>query len=514
MMLLFATLFFSASLYAQQPRITVQSPAGGENWVQDSTYKIRWMTMGTVTGTLEVQLSLDSGATWTLIDTVTARAGADSLLWTVDADTTHQALVRIRTLDSAISGRSRRVFSIVDKPVLVLRVLAPNGGEVITPGAQTTIRWTSQYVTGNLVVEYTLDSGTAYTPIATVPAKTGIDSLVWTTPTDTSRRAIVRVRAVDGSIQDASNRVFAIATVLPIVVKVMAPNGGEVFAPDSTTVIRWEVGNLTAGFLRVQYSIDSGSTWVNVGQARQARNGLDTMSWKVPNVATDFALVRVTVLTGGGGPGGGAGTSDTSDAYFSIGGTPAPSIALQSLLGGGRYAADSVTYIRWTAARVEGDLVIEYSTDNRATWKTIATKHAEAGADSVRWVIPNEPTTTAWVRVRTVDTVVFAMSARAFTIVARTTTGVTDGSAIGASTGIYPNPARGAAELHWSQPSGATVRIRIVGTDGRPVADIDAGRREPGAQRIMLDLEQIAGGRYFVEIISGGTRIARTDLVR
>ena len=516
LMLLLATFVFSASLYAQQARITLISPAGGENWVLDSTYTIRWFTMGSVTGTLEVQLSIDSGATWSRIDTVTARTGIDSLNWKATGDTTHLAFIRIQTLDSSVSGRTRRVFSIVDKPVLVLRVLVPNGGEVIAPGAQTTIRWISQYVTGNLVVEYTLDSGTAFTPIQTVPARTGIDSLVWSTPTDTTRRAIVRVRAADGSIQDQSNRVFSIITILPVVVRITAPNGGEVFPPDSVTVIRWEAGNVTAGNARVQYSIDTGKTWLNIGQPRQARNGLDTMNWKVPNVSTEFALVRVTIGTGGGGGGGGggAGISDTSDAYFAIGGTPLPSISLLTLLGGGRYAADSVTQIRWTSARIEGDLIIEYSVDNRATWKQIDTRHAQAGADSVRWVIPNEPTTTAWVRVRTVDSTVIAMGARAFTILARSTTRVADRSAGDMSTGIYPNPAHGIAELRWQQPAGAEVHIRIVASDGRVVASLDAGRREAGSQRIALDMENLATGRYFVEIVSAGMPIVRTDLVR
>ena len=131
LVLIIASLMFTVGLQAQQPRINIQSPAGGENWILDSTYSIRWSTMGTVAGTLSVELSIDSGATWTLIDTATARAGNDSLRWKVTGDTTHMALMRVRTADSAIVGRSRRVFSIVDKPVLVLRVLAPNGGETI-----------------------------------------------------------------------------------------------------------------------------------------------------------------------------------------------------------------------------------------------------------------------------------------------------------------------------------------------------------------------------------------------
>ena len=518
LILLFAAFVFGAALHAQPPQIlvqspSVQSPVGRENWVIDSTYTIRWFTsgdMGDVSGVYEIHLSRDSGSTWSLIGTATARKGSDSLRWRVTGDTTHRALIRVRTTDSVVSGRSRWLFSIVDRPVLVLFITAPNGGETFNPGSQTMIRWVSQYVRGDLAVEYSLDSGAEWKTIQRVPARDGFDSLAWTLPTDSTRRALVRVRALDGTIEDASNWIFSIVVIIPPVVKIISPNGGEALPADSLTVIYWETRNALPGWVGMQYSIDSGRIWVNVAPLRPVRNGRDSMFWKVPKIVAD--AVRLKVVVASGNPSLFA--SDTSDSDFSITGTPAPSISLVSLPTGGRYIADSVISIRWASARVEGDIAIEYSTDNRATWKKIAIRHAESGADSIRWVIPNEPTPAAWVRVRTVDSTVIATCARPFTILARGTTGVAEKSMGITSAGIYPNPVRGAAELHWTQTAGAVVRIRITAADGRLVADLDAGRREPGMQRMMLDLEQTAAGRYFVEIISGNTRIARTDLVR
>ena len=68
---------------------------------------------------------------------------------------------------------------------------------------------------------------------------------------------------------------------------------------------------------------------------------------------------------------------------------------------------------------------------------------------------------------------------------------------------------------NWAQPQAAQRLLkRPARLLFRLTADIDAGRREPGTQQIMIDMEQSPAGRYFVEIISNNTRIAQTTLIR
>ena len=73
----------SISASAQgQGFLAVQYPSGGQNLVIDSTVQIRWISQNN-TGTLNISYSIDSGATWTLIDTATAHNGQDSMAWVV-----------------------------------------------------------------------------------------------------------------------------------------------------------------------------------------------------------------------------------------------------------------------------------------------------------------------------------------------------------------------------------------------------------------------------------------------
>jgi galactose oxidase len=93
----------------------------------------------------------------------------------------------------------------------------------------------------------------------------------------------------------------------PDTLRVLAPNGGEVFLAGSSTLIRWSsTGSISA--VNLDYSPDLGATWtpIAIGVANTG-----SYSWTVPEVATNKALVRVS-RTGGAPP------SDVSDAPFTI----------------------------------------------------------------------------------------------------------------------------------------------------------------------------------------------------
>lgn len=73
-------------------------------------------------------------------------------------------------------------------------------------------------------------------------------------------------------------------------VKVTYPYGGEYLTPATNEVIRWEAFGNTARF-SVEYSADSGMTWVNITSAPATRRYFD---WNVPTNIGPNAMVRVT----------------------------------------------------------------------------------------------------------------------------------------------------------------------------------------------------------------------------
>jgi hypothetical protein len=491
----------SNGAHAQLSILRIFAPNGGENLVADSTTQIRWIAQG-VNGRLAIAYSSDSGAVWNPIDTVTAGTGFDSLAWVVPNDTTHKALVRIVAIDTTLSTRSQRVFNIVSRPVPTLRLIYPNGGEVLGFDSTARIIWTGTNLTGSIEAAYSTDSGKTYTLINTVPARNGNDTLAWSVPHDSTTKAFVRVRLADSSIADASNRAFTIKGSVKPTIHLLYPNGSEVFNADSTIRVRWS-GQDLVGTILVEYSNDSGATWKPATQ-RQARNGLDSMTWKIPNDSTTKALVRVGPMNG---------VKDSSDNVFTINAradtaTPTPILTLLYPNGGEEFNADSVVKIKWIAANVTGRIGIQLSTDNGATWVQIDTATARTGLDSLAWMVPNDSTITARIRISAMSGAVRDTSNGAFTIDPRKpTVGVReDGGSNDRSLallGAYPNPASDLTEIRWMQGTAATAEIRLYDVNGRLLRSIAAGYRSSGEQHLMLPTEGLPSGRYQYELRSG-----------
>jgi hypothetical protein len=510
---LFALALLTTGAYAQGgSNLRMLYPTGGETFLIDSTVKVYWTVPTTgVTGTLHLELSVDSMKTWTEIGAPEAAPGIDSMAWKVPNQPTTKAFMRIRNADSSKIGRTQRSFSIASKLPSTLRVLAPRGGEIYTWDSTVQIRWSAQNVTGELNVKLSIDSGATWTLIKSVTARAGTDSLTWVVPHETTTKGMIRVATADDSTA-ANSRLFSIQGDINPAIHLIYPNGGEMFYADSTEIIRWTAKDMS-GQLQVQYSNDSGKTWKAIGGPRPARNGNDSVAWKVPNDTTKLALVRV----------GNATARDTSDNVFTINGrstVPVASLTLTYPNGGEKLHADSTVKIRWQSANVTGTLAILFSGDNGTTWTYVDTLTARAGRDSISWKVPNSPTTTALIAIGTFDGSVRDTSNADFTILPAGTAGVT-APEIDAATGmrllgIYPNPSTaGTATLRWEQSFSGDVTIHLYAADGTLVRSVSAGHQEAGAHRISIDVETLPAGTYLYELEMGGVRgVGRMTVVR
>lgn len=88
---------------------------------------------------------------------------------------------------------------------------SPNGGESWAGGSSHAITWSTTGAMEAVVLEYSLDDGGAWSPIATVPAASG--SYSWTVPDLAASQARVRVSdAANASVVDASDAVFTLTS--------------------------------------------------------------------------------------------------------------------------------------------------------------------------------------------------------------------------------------------------------------------------------------------------------------
>jgi hypothetical protein len=205
------------------------------------------------------------------------------------------------------------VFTIADQSDPDVAVVSPNGGETLATGSSQDITWTATDNIGvtAIDIEYSIDGGVSWNPVATGEANDG--TYAWIVPDSPTVDALVRVKAYDGagnSGVDASDAAFTIADETSPTVTVTSPNGGETWDVGTAYDITWTAGDKAVTSIDIDYSIDGGASWLPVATG-EANDG--TYSWTVPAPSTGEALVRVTAYDGAGNAG-----SDSSDAVFVI----------------------------------------------------------------------------------------------------------------------------------------------------------------------------------------------------
>ncbi len=160
-------------------------------------------------------------------------------------------------------------------------------------------------------------------------------------------------------------------------VTVLTPNGGEVMPSGSIHTIWWGA-SLEAVNFDLLYSIDNGSTWINI-----AKNVAGTSyNWVLPIPQSNLNRCLVQVI--GYDSSGGIVGKDISDATFAI-----EVIKITSPNGGETLISNSTWRIRWRTngtARPVANVLIYGSKDAGSTWQLLAICPGNPG--SYLWTVP------------------------------------------------------------------------------------------------------------------------------
>jgi lysophospholipase L1-like esterase len=88
-----------------------------------------------------------------------------------------------------------------------LTIGSPNGNEFWQVGKSPSVTWESANLTSNVILEYSINNGSSWLPIATV--SNASNSYQWSIPNTISLQCLVRAKS--GTIEDLSNTVFEIS---------------------------------------------------------------------------------------------------------------------------------------------------------------------------------------------------------------------------------------------------------------------------------------------------------------
>jgi hypothetical protein len=375
-------------------QIQILSPNGGEVYEVGTPVTVTWTAPASAS--IRVEYSSDGGATWEVVaGDILTTTGITSFY--PPSVATQRALVRIS--DETNPG----TFDVSDGPFSIreqmgLAIFLPTDADELVAGSTTNIVWRATR-SGQVAIDYSSDGGDDWTTVAAnVPAEFG--SYAWRVPTALTTSGKVRVRDLNGTAFALSGT-FSIVASKAQTVRVLSPNGGEVYTVGDSIKVLWSVSY--APKVWITLSSDGGATWQVLRNAYPSELGYYIFS--APDAPSKKYIMRV----------GTGAITDVSDAPFEIKRPPAPGIRLTDPNGGGRYAAGAHVHIVWTYQDLPPqNVALEYSLDSGATWRGIA--QPAIGTGDVIWTVPDSASTQAMVRVRALLTGESDASDTTFTI--------------------------------------------------------------------------------------------------
>jgi len=212
--------------------------------------------------------------------------------WATSGTYSVKAMARCSTHMSTTSPWSSAAgVSIREVEFTVVKVLSPNGGEIIPAGSSCTVRWGAPSNAVKFRLYYSTNNGLSWKTITTSYV-TGT-TYNWTVPTVTSsqKNCLIKVNGYDQYNRlvgyDRSDMPFKIE-----VVRLNSPNGGTAVTPGGTFRVSWTTHATRDPVARakVYFTQDGGTTWKLVDTLEGNPSYYD---WLVPNVGSSQCKVRV-----------------------------------------------------------------------------------------------------------------------------------------------------------------------------------------------------------------------------
>ena len=340
------------------PSLSVTTPNGGETWERGRGYVINW-TSDRADGEVAVEL-YRNGVLHTILTQRTDDDGSFNAVIPGSQTPSSRYRVRVRLAGfPSVYDDSDANLTITDPGVVAFTLDAPNGGEVWARGTQETVIWEPLGVTGNVKIELCRDG----TPCALVSDDTANDgAFAWTVPANLTLgdNYTIRVTSLaDTQVRDDSDAPFAVSTLNPPVLTVVAPNGGEIWQRGQSYDVTWTAADV-AGMISLE--LYAGGGYVDLVTAAAPVND-GSFAWTIPAdlvLGDNYSLRAVAAENNA--------VFDDSDNGFAVSAIEgAASIDLFAPAAGDGVFFDRPCDVRWESAAVTGNVDIQIYYDSAYT---------------------------------------------------------------------------------------------------------------------------------------------------
>ncbi|MEO0273589.1 MAG: T9SS type A sorting domain-containing protein [candidate division WOR-3 bacterium] len=354
-----------------QNTLTLLYPNGGEYFVANRDYPVVWSSTGSISN-VRIEYTLDGGNTWNTVISSTPNDGSHT--FTAPSTPTNSFKIRISDASNPQISDEGDNFSSIGENSLTL--LEPRNNAELIQGEYQAIHWDWIGNIQSVKLEYSLDGGNSWTPIATSTNNDG--SHYFQVPTRSTEYGWLRIQDYNNpNIRDSVR-----FKILPAQIRIITPKPGDSLSPNSSYSILWEViGKIP--YVRIEFSNDGGNTW-RVIQSNLQNTG--TYVWTVDTTSSSNCLIKI---------------SDPNDANaYALAGPfviKNTNIKIISPSSGQELWPTERIGIQWVTEGYCSRVNLYLSRDNGLSWDTITTNLQNVG--TYLWSIPNSPSTSCRIKV-------------------------------------------------------------------------------------------------------------------
>lgn len=373
--------------------LVISKPNTRDSVFGNTAYTISWKQNNLER--INLYYSIDNGANWISIASSLA-ANSGSFNWTMPTTATNQGLFKVEdAIDTSLNDRSDFPFVIKQKQ---LKIIDPDLNTALFKNTAINIGWSSGGV--SLVKARIISSKPSQILFDSIPANyESINKIISASLPDSFR--IVLYDVSDTSLTDSSVLLIPKRLASPSVdkfhgggfdghsmaantkssIKLLSPVGGEKISVLYNQTVRWRTENIER--VSLDYSVDSGKTWINAGDNITATT--NTYTWKTPNKPSTKSLVRVRSASD-------SSLFAISDSVFTL--LPKQLFNTTDSLN---WTIGMAKSIEWQAMGVDSVKIV-YKTSAQQNWKTLK-EAVPAILEAYNWILPTSLTDSLWIKI-------------------------------------------------------------------------------------------------------------------
>lgn len=372
------------------PKLVVHSVnvENGDQLEANGSTTISWETnIPSEVDSCQILASYDNKKTWEIVGKI---IGKSEFNWNIPNVSSKSAFIKVIAYNKSGENPSDISDMLNITPNIAVHSVTIGGETQLEADSTYAVSWEidSPEDVDSCVISVSYDNKETWNKVGKTENNNEFN---WLIPNLKEDSVYVKVTAYDkaGNIHSTISDML---TIIPeVVVTALQISDNNHVEADKTYEITWECNlQMEVNSYILDVTFDNKETWTNINTA----NDGTTFEWKVPNVLTDSAFIRVTAVCTDG--------MHVSEMTPALRVVPNVTINTLTVTESEKVKADSTYNIRWDVNfPTEVDtFMLSASFDNQKKWEKIG---KTASKSEFEWIVPNELSDSVVIKIEAID---------------------------------------------------------------------------------------------------------------